>query len=115
MTEAEIRSELYAFLEGCRMKEAKAGAIRRTPFLVSNVVDGLRAAAYLHDGIAAPTWLDPVPDLEAADIIACKNGLSYISSAEMLPYTPRFFTQRGRASRRARCFAQACTGKFHID
>jgi putative DNA primase/helicase len=57
------------------------------------VVDGLRAAAYLSDGIAAPAWLDHVPYLEAADIIACKNGLLHIPSAEMLPHTPRFFTQ----------------------
>ena len=60
--------------------------------LVGNLLDALRAASYLDDTIAAPAWLEPVPDLPADEIIACTNGLLHLPTLDLLPRTPVFFT-----------------------
>ena len=40
--------------------------------------------------VAAPAWLDQVPDLAAEEIIACSNGLLHLPTLRLLPHSPDF-------------------------
>ncbi len=60
--------------------------------MVTDVLDGLRAASHLDSSIAAPAWLEQVPDLPAEEIVACANGLLHLPTLTLLPHTPSFFT-----------------------
>ena len=60
--------------------------------MVTNVLDGLRAASHLDGSTAAPAWLDHVPDLPAQEIVACLNGLLHLPTGMRLQHTPEFFT-----------------------
>jgi putative DNA primase/helicase len=84
------RALLYGFLDACIT--AKGNAIKPSSALVGNVADGLRAAAHLEDAISAPSWLSHAPDLPAAEIVACENGLLHLPTLGLLPHTPQFFT-----------------------
>jgi putative DNA primase/helicase len=91
---ADLRSRLYAFLDGCVTLDEK---LKPHPFKpnksrVANVIDGLQAAANLPTTISAPAWLDHVPDLDPSDIIACSNGLLHLPTLQLLPHSPLFFT-----------------------
>jgi putative DNA primase/helicase len=92
--ETEIRSRLYKFLNQCVISNPKGGTDPYKPNMarVANVLDGLRAASNLSDSITAPAWLDCVPDLAPADIIACANGLLFLPTLDLLPRTPLFYT-----------------------
>jgi putative DNA primase/helicase len=92
--ETEIRSQLYKFLNQCVIVNPKGETAPYKPNMsrVANVLDGLRGASNLSDSVSAPAWLDCVPDLPAADIIACANGLLFLPTLDLLPCTPLFFT-----------------------
>jgi putative DNA primase/helicase len=60
--------------------------------MVGNVLDALGAAAQLDGAIAAPAWLDRVPDLPADEIISCANGLLHLPTFALLSHTSGFFT-----------------------
>jgi putative DNA primase/helicase len=86
--EAYLRCRLYPFLDQCT---AGQRPVKPNAALVSNVLDALRAASYLADSVAAPVWLDQVPDLPAEEIIACNNGLLHLPTLTLLPHSPAFF------------------------
>jgi len=92
--ETEIRSQLYKFLNQCVIVNPKGETAPYKPNMsrVANVLDALRGASNLSDSVSAPAWLDCVPDLPAADIIACANGLLFLPTLDLLPCTPLFFT-----------------------
>jgi putative DNA primase/helicase len=89
-----MRSQLYAFLDQCFTRDLKGGlqSVKPNAAMVTNVLDGLRAASHLDASIAAPAWLDHVPDLPAEEIVACLNGLLHLPTRVLLPHTPAFFT-----------------------
>ena len=92
--EAELRSHLYAFLDQCFTRDLKGGLqpVKPNAAMVTNVLDGLRAASHLDRSIAAPAWLDHVPDFPAEELVACSNGLLHLPTGMLLPHTPAFFT-----------------------
>jgi putative DNA primase/helicase len=94
LSETELRPALYEFLTGCVAHGAKGALrpIKPNAVMVSSLLDALRAAAHLAAVISAPVWLDQVPDLDPADIVACANGLLHLPTRELLPHTPSFFT-----------------------
>jgi putative DNA primase/helicase len=86
--EASLRSRLYSFLDQCK---AGQRPVKPNAAMVGNVLDALRAASYLDDSVAAPAWLDDVPDLPAEEIIACTNGLLHLPTLTLLRHSPAFF------------------------
>jgi putative DNA primase/helicase len=89
--EAYLRSLLYPFLAQCKAGQQQR-PVKPNAAMVGNVLDALRAAAYLDDAIMAPAWLEQVADLPADEIIACSNGLLHLPTLDLLPHTPVFFT-----------------------
>jgi putative DNA primase/helicase len=94
IVEEELRSRLYAFLDQCFTRDPKGESrpVKPGAAMVTNVLDGLRAASHLEGSIAAPAWLEQVPDIPAEEIVACANGLLHLSALTLLPHTPAFFT-----------------------
>jgi putative DNA primase/helicase len=62
---------------------------------VSDVLDSLRAVCNLPASSAAPCWLANDPGLNPVEILACRNGLLYIPTRQLVPATPNFFTLNG--------------------
>jgi putative DNA primase/helicase len=93
IVEAELRSRLYAFLDQCFKIDLKGELqpVKPDAAMVTDVLDGLRAASHLDGSIAAPSWLEQVPDLLADEIVACSNGLLHLPTRMLLPHTPAFF------------------------
>jgi putative DNA primase/helicase len=93
--DSALRKGLYDFLSQCLCYDTK-GELRRVksnPRMVGNVLDGLRAVAYLDDRTAAPAWLSQAHNgPPAEEITACANGLLHLPTLELLPHTPTFFT-----------------------
>src|SRR5262249_23877058 len=99
--ESAIRSQLYSFLESakCRTAPTKQRPAELMPFRptkskLENVLDGLRAVCNLPSSHASPSWLEP-SDLDASEILACKNGLLHIPTRRLLNSDPQFFTLNG--------------------
>ena len=86
--EAYLRHRLYPFLDKCTTGQRPA---KPNAAMVSNVLDALRAASHLDNSVAAPAWLDLVPDLPAEEIIACTNWLLHLPTLALLPHSPAFF------------------------
>jgi putative DNA primase/helicase len=89
-----IRARLYQFLDNCETAGRKNGEtkpVKPNAALVRNVADALRAAAYLDDATSPPAWLDHVPDIPPAEIVACANGLLRLPTLDLLPHTPAFY------------------------
>jgi hypothetical protein len=91
--ETETRAGLYPYLgESFRLgKEDKTVPVKPTASLVSNVIDGLRAATYLDHTIESPAWLCAGHPLAAKDIVACENGLLHLPTGELQKHSPEFF------------------------
>jgi putative DNA primase/helicase len=92
--DGELRSEIYPFLDLSFVKDQKGNLqpIKPNASMVTNVLDGLRAASHLDGSIAAPAWLRPVFSHPAEEIVACANGLLHLPSSKMVDNTPDFFT-----------------------
>jgi putative DNA primase/helicase len=98
--DAEIRAQLYKFLDQCAVPTKKKGSdewenapVRPNAALVNNVIDALRAETILARATAPPAWLRAASsDLDPKDIIACENGLLHLPTGDLLPHTPAFFT-----------------------
>jgi putative DNA primase/helicase len=92
--DAELRSEIYPFLDQSVSKDAKGKllAVKPNTSMVTNVLDGLRAASHLDGAIAAPAWLGRASQYPAEEILGCANGLLHLPTEKLLPNTPEFFT-----------------------
>jgi len=93
--DANLRSTLYRFIaDECLVKSGKDGETKPADpniALVNNAVDALRAETHLDRDVAAPAWLDQVPDIDPKDVIACTNGLLHLPTMTLLRHTPAFF------------------------
>jgi putative DNA primase/helicase len=89
----DLRACLYEFLDQCVSLDRKdqPQPFKPNKTLVANILDGLQAAANLPSTVVAPAWLNFVPDLDPADIIACANGLLHLPTLDLVPHTPVFF------------------------
>jgi putative DNA primase/helicase len=87
------RTMLYEYLEGAVRRTAHG----ITPFqpsatTINNVLDALKAAAYLEHATVPPTWLDGPNEPNAGELIACTNGLLHFPTRELFPASPSLFT-----------------------
>ena len=59
--DGELRSEIYQFLDQSFSADSKGNLspVKPNVAIVTNILDGLRAAAHVADKIAAPAWLRP--------------------------------------------------------
>ena len=102
LEEGTMRREVYLFLERAKMpltkKQKEAGLSFGDDFhpdssSVNHILDALRAVAHRpRDSFKPPCWLegDGPP---AAELVACRNGLLYLPTGDLLEHTPRFFTR----------------------
>jgi putative DNA primase/helicase len=92
---AHLRAAIYAYLRPAWRETAKGdleefGANRS---IVADIVDALAARVQLDTRVAAPAWLDEKPaDLDAGDILACRNVLLHLPTQTRLLHTPSLFT-----------------------
>jgi putative DNA primase/helicase len=91
--ETETRAGLYPYLgESFRLgKDDKVVPVKPSASIVSNILDGLRAATYLDHTIESPAWICADPPLAAKDIVACENGLLHLPTGELQKHSPEFF------------------------
>jgi putative DNA primase/helicase len=92
---AQLRAAIYAYLRAAWRETAKGdieefGATRS---VVADILDALAARVQLDARVAAPAWLDEKPaDLDASDILACRNVLLHLLTESRLLHTPSLFT-----------------------
>jgi hypothetical protein len=84
-----LRSRLYEYL--ARRMTRQQRPIKPNAAMVGNILDALRAASHLDAAVETPAWLDHVPDLPAAEMVVCANGLLHLPTLALLPLTPAFF------------------------
>ena len=92
--DGELRSKIYPFLDQSFSASSKGNfsSVKPNATMVTNVLDGLRAASHLDASITAPAWLRPVSSYPAEEIVACENGLLHLPSGKIIDNTPEFFT-----------------------
>ena len=93
--EAEIRADLYQFLDGSLKPGKRNGdpvPFNPSTTRVNQVMDALRAEANLPNRVTAPAWLDGNDELPADALISCRNGLLSRRDRELLDPTPHFWT-----------------------
>jgi putative DNA primase/helicase len=96
-----VRDVAYYFLKDCYVKvyNKQTEQWEKVPYTpnkkrVDEILDALRSAAALPEGVTAPAWLEEVEEgLDPQSIIACPNGLLHIPTGRLLPNSPAFFTQ----------------------
>jgi putative DNA primase/helicase len=95
-TEGELRCDLWGFLDSAmRLQKVKEGTevlvpFKPTKYRVSNVFDGLRAAANVPETVDPPAFLDN-PTRDAKNCLVLRNGVLDGLTEELIPHSPRFF------------------------
>lgn len=92
MTQDDVRSELYEFLDGA-FTVTKSG--ENLPFRpdrrsVADVIDALKALANVGGRRSAPSWLNNEAT-SASEFIALRNGLLHLPTGELRKPTPAYF------------------------
>ena len=97
--EAELRSELYAFLhEAMRVRKKRDGSREVVPFdptrrKVDDVLDAIKAETHLPTAMTPPVWLYEREDAPSAtDLLTCKSALLHLPTMQIMPCTPDLFT-----------------------
>jgi putative DNA primase/helicase len=92
--DGELRAEIYPFLDQSFFQDQKGNLhpVKPHASMVTNVLDGLRAASHLDGSISAPAWIRPVSSYPAEQIVACENGLLHLPTGKIIDNTPEFFT-----------------------
>lgn len=91
--EEEVRAELWRFLEGAKVLERKKLVdYKPNRARVGDALDALRAVVNLPARISPPAWLD-APEAPAKGFLACRNGILYFPTGDLLPHTPKFFAR----------------------
>lgn len=86
MTTADIRAQLYDFLDREGMLDYRPNQSK-----VSNLLDALKAAAHLESTHAPPCWIAGAESAPPSELVACANGMLHLPSRAMLHATPRLF------------------------
>jgi putative DNA primase/helicase len=94
LPQSSLRAQIYGFLDESLTagKKGELRPVKPTAAMVSNILDGLRAAAHLDGKIAAPAWLNQISELPPEEIVACANGLLHLPTLSLVPTTPAFFS-----------------------
>jgi putative DNA primase/helicase len=88
----EMRANSYRFLhEAQRQVGDLLVPFNPTRSKVNDVLDALAAAAQIPANVRPPAWLDDKSHPDAADIMACSNGLLHLPTRALLQHTPSFF------------------------
>ncbi|HEU0079076.1 MAG TPA: phage/plasmid primase, P4 family [Longimicrobiaceae bacterium] len=97
ITADDLRARIWAFSAAAfRMSKNGAGLepFKPNTTSINNLLDALRAAAFLSPRVAPGTWLDPRPgDLPGRELVAVENGLLHVPTRRIVPHTPRFFNR----------------------
>lgn len=94
----EMRARLYSFLDKAKSiigKGDKQEIVNFDPtkLKVANVMEAAAAETQLYPAICPPAWLnDDSKNPNAADVMACSNGLVDLTTRSILRHTPAFFT-----------------------
>ena len=91
--QGQLRAQLYEHFQHLVYLDAK-GVL--TPFdpsrhKIDDLLDALRAVAYIPIETPAPSWLAGVPSAPADEIVACRNGLVHVPTRTLYPHTPTFY------------------------
>jgi primase-polymerase (primpol)-like protein len=91
--DGELRAEIYPFLDQSFFQDQKGNLhpVKPNASMVTNVLDGLRAASHLDGSISAPAWIRPVSSYPAEQIVACENGLLHLPTGKIRQYTGVFY------------------------
>ncbi|MCZ6604844.1 MAG: phage/plasmid primase, P4 family [Alphaproteobacteria bacterium] len=92
--EAALRAELYAYLEHAERpdKNGKPTPFKPKNHKVSEVMDALRAATFLDEGIDPPAWLEQFPDApDPAKLLPVANGVLNLDAGNLEPHRPELF------------------------
>ena len=97
----ELRASLWTFCDSALRSHDSGGMLmsfKPTKASIDNILDAIRAIAFLPPGIEAPCWLDSRPDDPPADdLIPMANGILNVTSRRLLPRTPRLFSHHALA------------------
>lgn len=101
LDQGQLRAGLYEHFAGAFYPDAKGNPVAFDPSRrkVDDLLDALRAVAYLPIETSAPSWLwnamerDPERCiLHADEIVACANGLVHVPTRTLYPHTPTYYT-----------------------
>ena len=89
-----MRAQLYRFLDRAKRETEKGDVVAFSPTKtkVANVLEATAAEGQLPQSVRPPVWLNRGTNPEAAEIIACANGLLHLPTRQVLEHTPAFFT-----------------------
>jgi len=88
----EIKTQLYRFLKQAKRVTNEGVYLPFEPDQrkVSNVLDALRAEAFISSRKSLPLWLYD-SDIPAHEVLSCQNGLLYLPTLNLINHTPAFF------------------------
>jgi len=92
---AGIRAKLYTWLKRAkRITEEGAPPVdfKPTRNKVADVIEALRAVAYLGSEIEPPALLDPNVQIPPENLVSCQNGLLHLPVGKLYSHTPAFFS-----------------------
>ena len=99
LEEQTIRSQMYEFMDRCKMP-GKKGAIvpfNPTPAAVSAAIDALKSITHLpnHPNTKPPIWLQAYRSIKpsANKLISLQNGIYNLEESILMPHSLGFFTQ----------------------
>jgi len=91
-----VRSEVWRFLETCRVETEKDGVKPMVPKseMVSGAIDALRAVSHLPPSREEPPlWLDGRSGPDPMELLPTRSGLLHLPTGDLLPATPDLFTR----------------------
>src|SRR5262249_19420758 len=94
-----IRTGLYRFLAGAEVelkgRGSGGGFARLHPnrAMVNNLIDALKAEAFLEAEVEMPGWLgDACPIEKPCELVAMQNGLLYLPTRKLFGHSPKFWS-----------------------
>jgi putative DNA primase/helicase len=82
MPVSELAARTYEYLDRVQLRPTRSKVV--------NVIDAVKAAAYLPHDVAPPTWIGD--DRDVRHWLALKNGVLDLKTRVLTPPTPKFFT-----------------------
>jgi hypothetical protein len=90
--EALVR-DLYQFLNTALTTSSNGDIVPFNPnrAKIANIVHALHHGVLVPDDLDVPFWLGPKPG-PAPNLVACRNGILNLTTRELVPHDPLFFT-----------------------
>jgi putative DNA primase/helicase len=97
--EMMIRTGLYRFLAGAEVElkgrgsSGGFGRLHPNRGMVNNLIDALKAEAFLEAEVEMPSWLgDACPVEKPCELVAMQNGLFYLPTRKLFGPSPKFWS-----------------------